>query len=204
MQKRIYLIRHGDKEKMAGDPPLTSFGLKQAQATASYFAAKNIHQILASPLLRTQQTAQIIAESLNLPVVTHQQLVERANWGDHPHQSFAEFIEMWTKATNDRDWQPPVGDSSIAAGERLAGVIDQALVERNDNENLLLVTHGGIIADFVLNMFSVDHLNTIKPGFSIGRENMIDECSVTLIEKTGVNQDFNLTELGNTQHLSQL
>ncbi len=150
MTKTFYLIRHGDKIKTVGDPPLSEKGMKQAEATARHMQLYPIEQIIASPILRTQQTAKILADQLKLPVITDALLRERVNWGDDPDQSFNDFIAMWEKGSSDRDWNPPVGDSSRSAGARLQKVIES---QSDDKQHIVLITHGGIIADFVLNIF---------------------------------------------------
>ncbi len=199
----IYLVRHGEKEQQIGDPALTATGHRQAQLTGIYLTQFPINQIVASPYLRTQQTAQHIAEKLKLPVKSSELLKERANWGDDPNQTMAEFFTMWNHATWHRDFQPPVGDSSSAAGKR----IEQALATFTNPENhggdqhLLLVTHGGVIADFLRNVFGEAELASLVRQFPNGQGHEIKECSVTIIQNHL--DQFKLVELASHTHLIQ-
>jgi broad specificity phosphatase PhoE len=82
-----------------------------------------------------------------LPVIIEPLLRERVNWGDAPEQEFADFMAMWERSSRERDWQPPVGDSSRAAGQRLEQFI-QAQQKQHPQATILAVTHGGVLADF--------------------------------------------------------
>lgn len=176
----FYFIRHGQKQPTIGEPTLTPLGHDQAKATAQYLKQFPIQRIIASPSLRTQQTAEHIAEQLQLSFDTHQLLRERANWGDDPRQTFEQFLEMWTVATHDREYQPPVGDSSKAAGERLEKVVEE-LRHSTEPQHIALVTHGGVIADFLRNIFGDESLQELVREYTNGAGYHIGECSVTII-----------------------
>ena len=73
----LTLLRHGESEgNISGliqgqsDYPLTSSGVEQAKALASFWKLSGItfDLILSSPLLRTSQTAEIIADSMHIPI----------------------------------------------------------------------------------------------------------------------------------------
>lgn len=80
--KRIYLVRHGESvanvEKRHGGPetPLTELGLQQAVFIAERVAAFPIQKIIASSMVRAQQTAQAISQTLDLPIETSDLFVE--------------------------------------------------------------------------------------------------------------------------------
>jgi broad specificity phosphatase PhoE len=82
----FYLIRHGKKEAISGDAPLSPSGLKQARATAQFLQERMIHRVYTSPLRQAKETAACIAAVHSLPVVEDGRLRERANWGDLPGQ----------------------------------------------------------------------------------------------------------------------
>lgn len=44
MVKTFYLVRHGLKENLAGDPPLSKLRVKQAETTADYFSTLSVNQ----------------------------------------------------------------------------------------------------------------------------------------------------------------
>jgi len=62
------------------DPELTEEGQQQAAWLAAALAAEPVTALLASPLLRTRQTADAIAEACGLPVTLDDRLIE-IDWG---------------------------------------------------------------------------------------------------------------------------
>jgi len=57
----IYLVQHGDKERLAGDPGLTELGSGQAGATARWLQGAGLQALFSSPLRRARETAAAIA-----------------------------------------------------------------------------------------------------------------------------------------------
>ncbi|PIP61391.1 hypothetical protein COW99_04300 [Candidatus Roizmanbacteria bacterium CG22_combo_CG10-13_8_21_14_all_38_20] len=201
MKNRFYLVRHGKTKKQIGDPPLSIKGIKQARSTAKYFKLLPIQKLLASPIIRTQQTAQYIADVLALDVVTLNLLRERVNWGDDPNQTFDDFLAMWQRASLERNWQPPVGDSSYAAGERICKIISSTPDELS---HIVLVTHGGIITDFLRNVFEASLLDNRLTNFSKAKDGSLIECSITIVDYYTDKSAYDLVELGSTSHLHEL
>ncbi|OGG05661.1 hypothetical protein A2872_04565 [Candidatus Gottesmanbacteria bacterium RIFCSPHIGHO2_01_FULL_42_12] len=196
---KFYLVRHGEKEKVAGDPGLTEVGKKQAMATGKYFKDKDIKTVYSSHLRRTTETAKHIASMQKLEVVVDPELRERANWGDLPGQTFEEFLEMWQLCDKNRDYVPPIGDSSRKAGERIEQYFRE-LHKKYSNEEIILVVHGGLIADFLFNIFPTDLLSKHNETFVDRASAMgITECSITVINFDG--NKFKLEKLAYTSHL---
>lgn len=151
---------------------------------------------------RTAQTAAEIGKVFGVPVLPAPLLKERVNWGDDPRQSFEEFLAMWKKSSIDRDWQPPVGDSSLQAGKRLMSLMDSLLP--HTAEHIVLVTHGGIITDFLRNLFDESYLNNHIPNFSSTLDENIKECSITILKKDKLNNNLKLIKLASLEHLKEL
>jgi broad specificity phosphatase PhoE len=83
MLKTLYLIRHAHPQQNTGiaydrvpGPPLSDAGKEEANAAALYLGQCNIQQLYASPLERTQQTAQAIADRNAIPLQTEPLLAE--------------------------------------------------------------------------------------------------------------------------------
>jgi probable phosphoglycerate mutase len=175
---KIFLIRHGQKEVGPGDPGLTEKGQQQAKAVAEFLASHSIERLLASPLKRTQQTAQAIAQKIQKEVETHPHLTERANWGDVAGQSWEEFVADWKKMSADPNFQHSVWGSSRAVGDRISQVIDQLWKE--NVQSAALITHGGAISDFLRNV--AENEEKIKEHFENSKtlsDAKVPECSVT-------------------------
>jgi len=196
MARRIYLVRHGLKESLMGDPVLTEAGRQQAEKTAVFFDRIPVDLILTSPLKRTQETAEFIAQKTQTQFVVNPLLKERINWGDDATESFSDFLAAWIKSTRDRNWDPPHGDSSIKAGERIEKVVNQVA---DSYQHIVLVTHGGVITDFLRNVFDDQYLNSHSWQFSVLRELSIKECSITTLEIE--NDQLKLIKLACCDHL---
>lgn len=198
----FYLIRHGEKQTAPGDPPLSPKGEIQAKLTAKQLSRFPVKAVFTSPMKRTTQTAAEIGNFFNIPVLSTPLLKERVNWGDDPNQSFEEFLAMWKKTSLKRDWLPPVGDSSFQAGKRLELFIDS--LNSHPAEHIVLVTHGGIISDFLRNLFDGSFLDDHLPGFSSSwDDSIIQECSITILGKKKPTGKFKLLKLADTAHLNQ-
>jgi broad specificity phosphatase PhoE len=87
---------------------------------------------------------------------------------------------MWDQATKDRNWQPPIGDTSTNAGKRLELLIDNLL--ESGERDFLLVTHGGITTDFLRNIYSDSELVEYTNDSRLSVEDNIGECSVTIMK----------------------
>ncbi|BFT72694.1 histidine phosphatase family protein [Paenibacillus sp. P36] len=199
MSTDFYLVRHAIKEKEVGDVSISVEGFEQANITAKYLENFPISRIFSSPLKRAKLTAQIIGKAAKIPIVEDIRLRERANWGDLPGQTFEEFVAMWNQCTRERDFLPPIGDSARRAGERLSSCLIELSVQY-PNESIVIVTHGGLITDFMLNEFSQDELNNTHSNFINEQSNLIAECSITKISCDG--KAFCLYEFANIAHLS--
>lgn len=179
MRTTFFLIRHALKIKDIGDVSITNDGILQAQSTARLFDKVPVTAIVSSPLRRARETAEYIRLLTNTEIIVDERLRERANWGDLPGQSFDEFIKMWDMCTRDPEYIPEVGDSSRQAAERLADLILELVNTTASGSNFILVTHGGLITDFLVNTMPEEELNNIHLNFIKNQSQLVPECSVT-------------------------
>ena len=179
----FYLVRHGNVDRLGdvADPPLTALGNAEAESAAQQLACIAVDHVFASPLRRAQETAALIAKPHALPVIEDPRLRERANFGDLPGQPLEEFIAMWKRCNNERDWQPPVGDSSIGCGQRVEALVTDCYV-RWPAATIVAACHGGVIADFLLNVFSQDEIAALNPALAAAPYSgeVMRECSITI------------------------
>jgi probable phosphoglycerate mutase len=149
------LLRHGEtpltqERRYSGtggsDPSLTSTGRAQASAAGGWLADSGLGSVVvvASPLLRTRETAEIVAEALGSgPVVLEDELRE-LDYGDWDGFSFAEVRERWpaehaaflrsTRAV------PPGGESLEAAALRVESARVR-LLETYPRRTVVVVSH---------------------------------------------------------------
>ncbi len=148
-----HMARHGAsafslEKRFSGsgglDVPLAPLGVQQAQALATEIARRNeVTAIIASPLLRTQQTAQFVSAAVGLPIVTMPEFAETA-FGDWDGCTFAEVSKKWPDQL--RDWlagtdiAPPGGESFAHVQDR----VDQGrrkVIQQFAGEHVLIVSH---------------------------------------------------------------
>ncbi|MBC7435089.1 MAG: histidine phosphatase family protein [Bdellovibrionales bacterium] len=152
----LILIRHGETDwnrelRFQGqvDVPLNAVGHEQARRLAQRLAGERVHQLYASDLLRTQQTAQPLSEQLQLPGVPDPALREQAFGhvdGMRVDDIKAQHPDAWNQWTRfDADWAFEGGAESTRSFH--ARVMDavRRMVAAHPGETLLLVTHGGVL-----------------------------------------------------------
>jgi broad specificity phosphatase PhoE len=92
--KRFYFIRHGQtvlnemQVKQDSTGSLNEKGIIQAKITGKYLRQFGIQKIYASPYIRAVETARVINQYLNVPLVYTPLLVERRNPSDIIGKSF--------------------------------------------------------------------------------------------------------------------
>lgn len=196
--KRIFLIRHGEKLKDKGNVGLSKKGKKQALLTAEYFKQLNfkIDCIISSPEKRAIETANIIAKKLNLVVKKDHLLKERLNYGEIKNQTYKEYVKLCTISSFNRNYILPNGQSSIIAGKRIEKLIKK--LSKTNFKNIILISHGGVIADYLRNIFSENYLKQKNSYFV--KKLVVEPCSITTLLLTNDNK-IKLLNLDYTHHL---
>ena len=149
-----YLVRHGkDDDTVRGgwsEQPLTDEGKSQADELASLAQRSElgIKRIYSSDLLRAIQTAQPVADKLHLQIIPMTEFRE-VNNGDWAGMKNGLANKMYPGLYwNTLGWEQwyPGGESHREFYERFNmawGAFQKMVLEQN--ENVLLVTHGGVI-----------------------------------------------------------
>ncbi len=147
------LARHGAtlmsvEKRFSGrggfDAPLSDLGERQAEALAREVAAHvEVNRIVSSPLLRTRQTAQRVADVVGLPVEVDDDLAE-CDFGMWDGSTFAEVRDRWPAELaawlGSVEVAPPGGESFAACRSRVLRARSR-LVERFPGERVLVVAH---------------------------------------------------------------
>ena len=149
----LHLLRHGEHgllgRVLAGRMPgvgLTQRGRLEVAAVADRLAGEKIAALYASPLQRTRETAEILAERLGLPIEFREDVME------------LDFGE-WTGATFDSiradprwlSWSQHRSLARIPGGESMREVqsrVVEAVLEisaRHQDEAVVIVSHGDVI-----------------------------------------------------------
>jgi probable phosphoglycerate mutase len=130
--------------------PLTEHGEQQAAAAAKRFAAMDgmvvdgeITAIIASPLTRTRQTAQAVADAIGGRVETHPGLIE-TDFGEWEGRTFAEAAERDPELH--RAWlgnssvAPPGGESFDVVHRRVRKARDETIAKYG-GRTIVVVSH---------------------------------------------------------------
>ncbi|MFF3738680.1 bifunctional RNase H/acid phosphatase [Streptomyces sp. NPDC002566] len=158
----LVLLRHGEtpltpQKRFSGsggsDPSLSAVGREQAERVAAALARRGtIQHIVASPLARTRETADVVAARLGLEVAVEDGLRE-TDFGAWEGLTFGEVRERHpedlTRWLADPEAEPTGGGESFAAtATRIAATRDK-LVAAYAGRTVLLVTHVTPIKTFV-------------------------------------------------------
>ena len=179
---KLFFTRHGESqanlERIISnrDLPhaLTANGRAQAIALAEQLATEPLTAIYASPILRAQETAQLIGERLGVPVYTSDALREfdcgevegrgdAEAWAAHHH-----IIAAW--ANYDYAQCIPGGESFIDMQARFVPFV-QALVDDPTHQDiaLLLIGHGSLLTHMLpLLLVNIDRAFIAQHGMRNG------------------------------------
>lgn len=151
MKTTIYLVRHGEtawnKEKrLQGqkDIPLTDLGIKQAQALAERIKKLKITKIYSSKLSRAINTAKIITEHLDIPIIKLKSLNE-ISYGEFEGRSRQEMVEEIKKLNIQYyEFTPKKGESNKQFKSRTVRSFKR-IVKKNLGEKVLIVSHAAVM-----------------------------------------------------------
>lgn len=153
----IYFVRHGqDEEGYRGgwsQKGLIPEGIDQSEKLGEYLAytlSSKIKRVLSSDLNRAQETADIIGRKLNLSVTPLMNLREINNGelaGIPNQQAERKYPGLYFNTLRMYE-KYPGGESPrenyIRIKETFEAICEEHM-KRNDDEDLLIVTHGGVI-----------------------------------------------------------
>ena len=144
---KLYVARHGETEwnvrrKVCGrtDIPLTDTGIEQAKQLAEKAAELDIDIIIASPMIRAQQTATAVSEKIGIPILTDKRIIEHdfgifegVNWYNPGFVAIKQHFAC----------RYPGGESLMDVAHRVYGFLDE-LKEKYPDKNVLIVCHNGV------------------------------------------------------------
>ncbi|MDO4909698.1 MAG: histidine phosphatase family protein, partial [Corynebacterium sp.] len=152
---KLIVVRHGQTDcardsiysGSGTDIPLNEVGFEQVKRAARYVKAHDmqIDALIASPMLRTQQTAKALAAVVDLPIINDERIIE-INFGEWEGKSVAEVHKANPKNhgvfLSDPAVPAPGGESCVEMYERVRGFRDW-LFDNYAGKTVLLATHSG-------------------------------------------------------------
>ena len=205
----LYLIRHA--EAMAaingfiGDGGLSPLGVTQAQRLRDRLAAS--HEIAADVLIastypRAQQTAEIIAPALSLPV-----LLDEALQAFRPGEADGLTVEQFRERFGEPDYEvnpyQPFAPGAENWGQfmlRVGSALDR-IVREYAGKTIVLVCHGGIIDGSFLYFFKVSAW-TLPPARFYTRNTSITHWQQIASEKNELH--WHLIKYNDAFHLHDI
>lgn len=143
----IYVVRHGQtdwnkKGILLGstDKSLNDEGRKQANQLKKELKSIDFEYIISSDLKRAWETAEIISNS-NKCIIKNEKIRER-NYGELEGTSPNNINEFWDVSTNLKDYSV---ESIKEFLNRIFNEVDNIIENYKDSNNLLIVTHYGVI-----------------------------------------------------------
>jgi broad specificity phosphatase PhoE len=153
LKNKYFILRHGQtihQIKKPGiiyfwpedKPPanLTDLGRKQIKKRADFLRSQDIDFIFSSDVLRTRQTAEIIAEELGLKVRTDPRLRD-INLGDFQGKPKSEFWSFFQEKGENFKEPIPNGENWSEVQKRMTDFINDVEKEHS-GKNILIVGHG--------------------------------------------------------------
>lgn len=172
LRNTYYLLRHGQArsnkyhfvscwpEKRYN--PLTAEGKKQIKKIIPILKKKEIDLIFSSDLLRTKQTAEIIADSLGIKINFDKKLREmefgafngknEGKWEDFFRDRLKRFTKKLAGGENYRDIRKRMNK------------FFKAINQRYKNKNILIISHGALLFSLQVIAKGLDEAEEKKDG----------------------------------------
>jgi len=151
--RRVYLVRHGDIGLSEGrkhfigqiNLPLSERGIRQAQLLSQELKDISLSAIYCSTLIRSRETARIIADAHGLQPIVRDDLKE-IHLGEWDGLAFDEVRERYPREFSERGrdiihYRPPGGESFLQCSQRVIAALAEIL--GSTDGNLLIVGHSG-------------------------------------------------------------
>ena len=195
---KLFCVRHGETfhnlaNRIQGqsDSELSPLGQRQCQAVAEALGSLAIDAIIASPLRRALDSAQCLADKLNLPIEVDPRLMEihagifQGHCWDEIDQQFPAEAARWR--SQDPDYRIPQGESRRDLMNRARDAF--CAIREAGYRNAIVVAHGGTLSAAFKALLEIP---AERNPFSLGNGSI----STAVWEK-----DFKLFSLNERGHL---
>lgn len=159
MKTRVYLMRHGQtrfnaQSRIQGacDSPLTDEGIKQALSAAEYFKAEgtSFDKVYSSTQERATDTAELVSSRTD---IIRLKGIKEMDFGAFEGQQEYLNPPLQGDIGYGDYFKTYGGEGYMEVRERMAKTIRE-VVSENEGQTLLMVSHGGAIAQFYRHVIS--------------------------------------------------
>jgi len=81
----------------------------------------------------------------------------------------------------------------------MASLLADLVQEYPADSHIVIVTHGGLITDYLANTYPEEALNRFHPKFKIEQSQIVSECSITKLSYE--NENFTIEYFASVEHL---
>ncbi|MEE6206653.1 MAG: histidine phosphatase family protein [Alphaproteobacteria bacterium] len=164
MHKRFYIFRHGQStyniagrtQGQTNDSVLTNLGRKQAVNIGQRLKDKNIELIICSPLRRSKQTAELVNQSLNVPIIDDMRFIEvdvgiiEGMHFSEIERDYAEEYKKWRSSDlRDDDFHFEGGESKREVRQRVMEGLEY-YVQNSPFTNIAISSHGIMLSQILV------------------------------------------------------
>lgn len=153
LRNSYFMLRHGrnihqtEKENIvydwiSEDPPciLDSVGREQIKESAEKLATENIDLIFSSDILRTRQSAEIVAERLGIKEIYYDERLRDDNWGIFQGKTKQEAWAYFKNMEEKFNKAVPEGESWNDCYQRITDFLKET-DDKYENKTILIVSH---------------------------------------------------------------
>jgi uncharacterized phosphatase len=191
----ITLVRHGETDwnknmiiQGRKDIPLNETGIEQAKMTAQHFKPGDFDLIFSTPLIRTKQTALIIADEIHFDedVLVNEDFIER-DFGDADGKLIQDYYPLVLEG------RVPNLESDEAIQNRVMNGL-KTLARLYPNRRILIVCHSHTIKAALTAIDSHNYDFTYK----------LHNCSITNLSYQAENTNFIIKRVNHNEFLNSM
>ncbi|TFV56707.1 histidine phosphatase family protein [Mycobacterium sp. PS03-16] len=195
---QLLLVRHAlplrSQPGQGSDPDLSEDGVEQAKRLPDALARFPITRLVSSPQRRAVQTAQPVADALNLGVEVDERLAEYDR--DLPHYIPIEQIAKENPAELERliNGQLPSGVDVDAFTARIFAAVDDVVASADREDTVAVFSHGGVINALLHRVLRTERLLSFH----------VDYASVTRLLWSSRAGQLSVASVNGTEHVWDL
>ena len=144
-------MRHGQAEhnvkniissKIDNPHHVTEKGIEEAKKATKELKSKKIDFIFASPLVRTKETADIVADELNIEKenIIYDERIREQDFGDLDGKDHTSYSKMVSSLKEEFTTAAPNGENILQVKNRMMDFLSE-VDKKYENKNILIVTH---------------------------------------------------------------
>ena len=207
--KKIYFVRHGESEGNIGpvrqspETNLTSTGLKQAHILAERLSAIDFDLLISSPYIRTHQTAEIISQKTNKPIIFSDLVIERKR----PSEQIGQLKSSENNIQSEIEYAKAfVENKKYKDGESFEEIRDRAkqaleFLDGQDYDSAVVVTHAVFLKVICGLVLLGEHMNA-ENCFKLIKNLKAHNTGITVIQKDS-NNNWRVMVINDYAHFAE-